>query len=375
MASDVVDELLDSEGLSREGPADGFLAAVNVSLDFLRTRFPRYADFLVQRTGQSFASGFDSLNEVDRLPAIFLPVLKSYQFPLPSDLLIVQRLTSSGTTGQPSVIPLDEPSWRRRVRAMLAGYRALGLLDGETGPGELTALAFLMDPATTHMAGSLVIDAVLRSVPRIRTVHYLARMGASGPQFTLHEAGKILAETAQRGPVVLVGYPALIAAAIAALARGGLSSLPLRPGSRILTGGGWKSFLAGVSLDQEEFRRQACTFFGLPGDAIRDMFGLSECPAVFIQCEKERYHVPAWCWAQAIDPEIGREVPLGQEGLLRLTTPLTTSYPMLRILTTDRVTLGRGCPCGRPARYLIPRGRVSAARFETCAMRIGQAVV
>ena len=105
-----------------------------------------------------------------------------------------------------------------------------------------------------------------------------------------------------------------------------------------------------------------------------DMFGLSECPAVFVQCEKGKYHVPGWCWAQAADPESGREIPLGQEGLLRLTVPLTTSYPLLRILTTDRVVMQRGCSCGRAARFLQPRGRVSAARFETCAMKIGKAV-
>jgi len=79
------------------------------------------------------------------------------------------------------------------------------------------------------------------------------------------------------------------------------------------------------------------------------MFGLSECPAVFVQCERDRYHVPAWCWAQAIDPETGREMSDGQEGLLQLTTPLTTSYPLMRILTTDRAIVGRTCACGRAA--------------------------
>jgi hypothetical protein len=369
MSADLIDELLSDDALAREEPPPTFLPAMSACLGVLRSRFPRYAEFLSQRAGRSFADPIGSLEELDRLPALFLPVLKSYRFPLPPDLVIVKRLTSSGTTGQPSVTPLDEASWHRRVQAMMAGYRALDLLEGD-----LTALAFLMDPATTEMAGSLVIDAVLRAVPQVRAIHYLARMGPSGPQFGFEEAAALLAETVRRGPVVLIGYPALMAAAIAGFARSGQRSLPLPSGSRILTGGGWKSFLPGVSLDQDEFRRQACTFFGLPRQTIRDMFGLSECPAVFVQCEHDRYHVPAWCWAQAIDPESDREVPLGHEGLLQLTTPLTTSYPLLRILTTDRVTLGRCCPCGRGARFITPRGRVTAARFETCAMKIGQAV-
>jgi phenylacetate-coenzyme A ligase PaaK-like adenylate-forming protein len=367
--ADPLDELLECPAFAGEGPPEVFLRAAGACLDVLRGRFPRYAQFLAARAGREPDGAFSCFEELDRLPAVFLPVLKQYQLAVPADVPVVKRLTSSGTTGQPSVTPLDEPSWRRRVAAMLGTYRALDLLEGE-----LTALAFLMDPATTQMAGSVVIDAVLRAVPQVRGVHYLARLGPSGPQFAAQEVGGLLGEAVRRGPVVLVGYPALIAAAAQGLARAGVPALPLPAGSRILTGGGWKSFLPGVSLDQEEFRRQASAFFGVPAEAVRDMFGLSECPAVFVQCEAGRYHVPAWCWAQAVDPESGREVPLGQEGLLRLTVPLTTSYPLLRILTTDRAALGRGCLCGRPARFLVPRGRVSAARFETCAMKVGRAV-
>jgi phenylacetate-coenzyme A ligase PaaK-like adenylate-forming protein len=366
MPADALDELLEVPPFAQERPPDALLATAAACLDVLRQRFPRYAEFLARDGASRSVTTFADL---DRLPAIFLPVLKSYQFPLPPDLSVERRLTSSGTTGSPSVTPLDAPSWRRRVRAMRESYLALGLLEGE-----LTALAFLMEPATTQMAGSVVIDAVLRSVPQVRAVHYLARMTPSGPQFAAEEVGALLGRAVRAGPVVLVGYPALMAAAVTGLSRAGMSRLPLPPGSRILTGGGWKSFLPGVRLEQEEFRRQASAFFGVPPQSIRDMFGLSECPAVFVQCEAGRYHVPAWCWAQAVDPEFGCEVALGEEGLLRLTVPLTTSYPLLRILTTDRVAMGQGCPCGRAARFLVPHGRVSAARFETCAMKIGRAV-
>jgi phenylacetate-coenzyme A ligase PaaK-like adenylate-forming protein len=367
MSADPLDALLDCPAFAGDEPPPAFVPAVADCLARLRERFPRYAEFLAQRGVPD--RPIASLADVDRLPAVFLPVLKSYQFPLPPGVPIARSLTSSGTSGRPSVTPLDEPSWRRRVRAMLASYQALDLLDGD-----LTALVFLMDPATTQMAGSLVIDAVLRAVPQVRDIHYLAKMTPAGPLFLAQEAVGHLAKAASVGPVVLVGYPALIAAAVQGLTQAGRPRFPLPPGSRILTGGGWKSFLPGVSLDQDEFRRQASEFFGVPPGAIRDMYGLSECPAVFVQCEHGRYHVPAWCWAQAIDPESGREVTAGQEGLLQLSVPLTTSYPLLRILTTDRTILGGGCACGRKARYLTPRGRVTAARFETCAMKIGRSV-
>jgi hypothetical protein len=255
------------------------------------------------------------------------------------------------------------------VAALRASYEGLGLF-----AGDMYALAFLMDPTTTQVAGSVVIDAVLRQVPQVRSLRYLARRGEAGPQFQPAEAAAALAEGAARGPVLLVGYPALIAAAVQALAASGRTSLPLPEGSCILTGGGWKSFLPGVSLEQHDFRARAAAFFGVPPTSIRDMFGLSECPAVFVQCEQGHYHAPPWAWPQAVDPETGDDVPLGQVGLLQLTVPLTTSYPLLKILTTDKVVLQDGCPCGRPSSFLMPRGRVTAARFETCAMQIGRAV-
>jgi hypothetical protein len=95
---------------------------------------------------------------------------------------------------------------------------------------------------------------------------------------------------------------------------------------------------------------------------------------VFVQCEQGRYHVPAFARARAIDPETGRDVPAGEVGLLELTVPLTTSYPLLKILTTDKATLQTDCPCGRAGSFLTPRGRATAARYETCAMQIGKSV-
>jgi hypothetical protein len=121
-----------------------------------------------------------------------------------------------------------------------------------------------MDPITTRMAGSLVIDAVLRGVPQVRSVTYLARLGAARPEFRAPDAARTLAEAAGRGPVLLVGYPALIASAVQALTQAGRARLSLAPGSGVCTGGGWKSFLPGVGLDQQEFRAQTSAFIGLP---------------------------------------------------------------------------------------------------------------
>jgi hypothetical protein len=364
VTTDAIDRLLGEPPFAAE-PTPTFFEAVRECLGVLRRRFPRYDDFLRRRG----AAGPHSLDDLDALPALFLPVLKGMSFDVPADVVIVRELTSSGTSGRPSVVPQDEPSWRRRTGALLASYRGAGVLEGDWN-----ALAFLLDPATTKMAGSLVIDAALRTVPGMRSLRYLARQGAKGPDFDLPAAAAVLGEAATMGPVLILGYPALIAATLRGLAQAGRTSLPLPAGSRVLTGGGWKSFLPGLTLDQAEFRRQVSDYFGLPASAVRDMYGMSECPAVFVQCERGGYHVPAFVRARAVDPEADQAVPAGETGLLELTTPLTTSYPLLKILTTDKVALRDGCGCGRAGACVEPRGRAAAARYETCAMQIGRSV-
>lgn len=369
MPNETIAELLSQPPFDACGSDDLFLQAADTCLQELVHRFPRYAEFVAVRTGRDPNTPLATWEQLERLPSLFLPVLKGIQFDVPPDLQITQRLTSSGTSGIPSCVPLDQVNMQRRVAAMLSVYEALRIVTGPT-----TAVAFLMDPATTQMAGSVVIDAVLKAHPDVTATHYLARMTAGAPAFDHEAASRILQTAAEQGSVLAVGYPALIVAAIRQLQAAGLDYLPLPHGSRVLTGGGWKSFLPGVQIDQREFRSIASDYFHIEPAAIRDMFGLSECPAVFVQCQQGQYHVPRFARAEAINPETQTRTAPGTPGLLQLTVPLTTSYPLLKILTTDKCEIHNACPCGIPSPVLIPRGRTTAARFETCAMQIGQAV-
>ncbi len=367
--SKLIETLFETSVVGEPTPGEDFCAAVSDCLNILWERFPHYAEFLERRSPGVFNRPLESLADVQKLPAMFLPILKQTPFPLPQDFTPSITLTSSGTSGQPSRIPLDAENMQRRISAMSLMYEAMGIVSGPT-----TAIAFLLDPATTQMAGSLVIDGVLRAHPQVNAISYLAKMSETGPAFDSESANLAITKAKAQGAVLCVGYPALITAAIGHFKKTGIETLPLSDGSLVLTGGGWKSFLPGVQIDQSEFRDLASDFFQLPKKNIRDMYGMAECPAVFVQCEQGGYHVPGFTWAQAIDPETGDEVSTGEIGLLQLTTPLTTSYPLLKILTTDKIAINPGCPCGIPAPVIIPKGRVTAARFETCAMKIGQAV-
>ena len=346
-----------------------FMRAFRRCVSTAMQMFPEYARFINRNAGDVEISRLTTLENLQDIPPLFAGVLKAHNFELPTEMEVAVRLTSSGSSGLRTEIPLDSDNLKLRVAAMSLAYEAIGIATGPT-----SALAFLMDPSTTQVAGSVVIDAVLKANSNVDSVRYLAEMTPQGPSFLQQEAIDAVQQAAERGSVLAVGYPALIAHAIQGFRLSGIEQLQLPEGSLVLTGGGWKSFLPGVQLDQSEFRELASNFFGLPSESVRDMYGMGECPAVFVQCESGSYHIPSFSLAEAIDPESSLPVPAGESGLLQLTVPLTTSYPLARILTTDKVRIEAGCDCGREAPFLVPMGRASVARFETCAMKIGRAV-
>src|SRR5262245_25796638 len=92
--------LLLAEPAFGTSPGEMFDVALTHAVRRLRLIFPKYDEFLAAR-GIHFDTSFTSLADIDRLPAIFLPVLKTYSFEMPSSVKIVRTLTSSGTTGQP----------------------------------------------------------------------------------------------------------------------------------------------------------------------------------------------------------------------------------------------------------------------------------
>lgn len=336
--------------------------AQNQSLEYVKNIIPDYKEY-VERNGSAM---------------VFLPILKSQIFNT-SRVAVKSMITSSGTSGRPTQIPLDELSLKFRIKIMKKTYEAMGFSDVFD-----QAFCFLVEPTTTSensstssvssMAASVVTHKTLQTYKNCRAIHFMSRATAKGMELNIEPFGS-LEKLDSLKPILILGYPSLIFHFIQILRNRGLSSLPLPKDSAIMTGGGWKSFIGKVNMDQSKFRKMASQFFVIPEVQIRDMFGLSESPIIFVQCEKFNFHVPSFCRASAIDP-INLKADLmknSQEGLLKIEAPFTTSFPLNSILTTDKVSFHIGCSCGRKSSYFIPLGRARVATFETCAMKIGQA--
>ncbi len=159
-------------------------------------------------------------------------------------------------------------------------------------------------------------------------------MGRLTGRFYLRE-GRLLEEelrvdlTAASGPVILLGT----ALAFFNLMEKSLTSLPLPTGSRLMETGGYKG--SGRTLSKEAFYAQLTEFFQIESDAIVNEYGMTELSSQFYTHGLGRVHRSGrWLRARVVDPLLGREVEMGQTGMLRL-YDLANVGSVLAIQTED----------------------------------------
>lgn len=124
--------------------------------------------------------------------------------------------------------------------------------------------------------------------------------------------------------------------------------LSLDPDSLVVTLGGWTRFNR-ERISRGPFDHKLQTYLGIPGERIRDMYGLVESNLLAIECEHHRKHVPPWCHVIVRDiHDRSCEVAPEQVGVIGILDTLSRSYPGF-LLTEDvgRVDAEEECPCGR----------------------------
>lgn len=331
--------------------------ALALNYQHQRHSFPQYKNYVEKRK---------SLLEY---PPIYLPLLKEMTFDLPNEIKIVETITSSGSKGQPTQIPLGSDDLENRLATIHSTYTGMNIL-----PPHCHAYFFLIPPSQTKMAGTIIIHQALANHPNIQKLSFAVEIKDNKLTFNKHIISEIFSDAESKMPTLIVGYPALITQTIKNLKESGVDKLPLSPGSFILTGGGWKSFLSDVPVDYHQFKTTVSDFFEIPRTHIRDMFGLSESPVVFIECENGYYHIPNFCRVRTFDPIHGSaQFPHeneSTEGLMLIESPFSSSYPLLSILTTDKIKLYHRCQCKIQGNCFLPLGRASLANYKTCAMKI-----
>ena len=136
----------------------------------------------------------------------------------------------------------------------------------------------------------------------------------------------------------------------------------------LLMSGGWKK-LAGLNVDQEEFKRGLADFFGTSRGRIIDFYGMIEQPGViYPECAFGFKHIPSYGEIIVRDLKTMRPLPIGQDGMLEVISPLPHSYPGVALLTDDigRMAGRDGCQCGIPGAFFTFVARASHAEAKGC---------
>jgi phenylacetate-CoA ligase len=244
---------------------------------------------------------------------------------------LVRIYSTSGTTGDPSYIPLTAGDLSNWVSGSARSYAASGVEPGQA-------------IVSTYGAGPFVAGAALEAFERIGLRH--VPVGAGNTDRLLRAIERLRPEAVALTP----SYAAHLVEA------GADRGIDLRATSveRLLVagepGGGEPAFRAAL---EDGWGAQVTEAMGV-GDIGPSLWG--ECP------RQDGMHLGArgFVHVELIEPESGRAVALedGASGELVLTHLRHRAAPLLRFRTRDHVEMRTGaCPCGRTAPRMRCVGR------------------
>ena len=195
--------------------------------------------------------------------------------------------------------------------SILAGWRRLRLQ-------RLPALFLAQSPedaqdsSLAHMFGVLAKHATSRAV------------------FDIHAAPEKLMRLAAAGPCAIFGTAL---AFLALFERMDGERIRLPRGSHALETGGYKG--TGRDIPKPQLYAMFREFLGLPADAIWNEYGMTELSSQAYTRGLTRAHeTPPWLRAIVVNPETGKEVAVGDAGVLRL-FDLANIGSVLAIQTAD----------------------------------------
>lgn len=313
-------------------------AAYRTQLAYLFERSPFYRQKLTA-AGHTSAQAVGGLADIGQLPLTTKRELKATctaENPIGAHLCarpeeIVRIYCTSGTTGEPSYVPLTTADLENWVAASARSYAASGISAGQR-------------IVSTYNAGPFVAGAALASFERLGLCHIPIGTG---------NTERLLAAIDRLKPRAAVLTPSYAAYLIEAAAQRGIG---LRDCSveRVLVagepGGGEPTFREAL---QQGWGAQVTEAMGI-GDIGVSLWG---------ECEQRAgMHLGARgiVHAELVDPRTGAPIALddGASGELVLTHLRHRAAPLLRFATGDHVVVAAGpCPCGRTSPRIRCIGR------------------
>ena len=303
--------------------------------------------------------GIDDLWKIPPLPTLYLK--NNTILSKPYEKLLI-KTTSSGTGGKKTLSGYDAGSALCALSMAVKILRAHSLIS--LRPTNYIILGVKPDAQNqTATAKALRYFTILAPA---KSIVYAVKL--KDGEYHLDVDGLVNAASkfsAQGLPVRIVGFPAYFKMLLNELSKRGIK-LNLHKNSKILLGGGWKTFFA-EEISKEELFSMANSTLGITRKNFKDHFSTAEHPVNYVACENNRFHIPVF--SRVIIRCVHTLQPLANNkpGILNLITPLLSSAPYNSILTDDIATISSdNCGCGIPSPYFEVIGRVGLANMRTC---------
>ncbi len=244
------------------------------------------------------------------IPAVPQAIFKRFRLSCFPPKLTPVTFRTSGTTGETRG-EHHLPDTALYEASLLAAWRRLRMR-------RLPALFLAQSPADapdsslSHMFGVLAKHAVMRAA------------------FDIHADAAALRGLAARGPCAIFGTAL---AFLSLFERMGDERVRLPKGSFAFETGGYKG--SGRDIAKTELYAKFSAHLGLHADSVWNEYGMTELSSQAYAHGLGRAHAtPPWLRALAIDPETGKEVAVGETGVLRM-FDLANVGSVLAIQTAD----------------------------------------
>lgn len=328
----------------------------------------------------------------------------------------VSLVFSSGTSGNVSFVPRDASTWDSFVRmpfvylpfliadrGMLPQWKAMAirLLGTRMSPERFLSLVMKMGMKDTDgillnfSGGNQGIQLVGQELGKfVKSAHFLYPQvmsatavrsivrGARTPEEQAR-ADEFLSATVlrkeenyariigalrrtarNRRKAIVFGTPYLILELCRKIKKS-CGAIPLKKGSGIVFGGGWKSF-DGSRIPEEELHALIRETFSIPPEAVSEGYSMTEINALMVKCLHGRYHVPPYLKTLILDPELKPINEPEASGIFAVMDPFAGSYPGFIITGDSVIRSAKPCPCGRSGETILQVERSPGREVKGC---------
>ncbi len=347
-----------------ENTSQYFVRAMRQAVSLHRKNSEWYRVFL-DSSGFSPAE-IRSEEDLEKIPPV--PVLyfkRNHSFSLP-DKEIAIKVTSSGTSGHKSIIAFDKRAFVYELKMALTFFKYYQGLS--------------LKPAGYIMLGYSVKDGEGRGIAKTMSyatkfappvgVEYVLRKNEADGKMVVNEEGvlKVLKGYAKSNtPVRFVGLPPILYMMLKELEKRNIT-LKLNKDSKVMLGGGWKSFGIG-EISHAEMTELLRKTLGIEPEQCFEIYSTVEHPIPYVKCSEGHFHTNIYTRPVIRDAETLKPAGYDKKGLLNLISPVMHGMPLNSVLTDDMAVLHRPgtCKCGLETSWFELFGRAGVSGVKTCS--------